>query len=72
MHTFNESFNAEQSGIITPVGYLNLGLATPCALYPNNIYIDPRVQLPLYKQDMTKYPKSYKVNKTDIIATNSK
>ena len=36
------------------------------------VYIDPKVQLPLLQQDLTKYPKSHKISKTDIIAAFSK
>ena len=36
------------------------------------VYIDPKVQLALLQQDLTKYPKSHKISKTDIIAAFSK
>ena len=32
------------------------------------VYIDPKVQPPLPKQDLTKHPKSHKTSQTDIIA----
>ena len=37
--------------------------------YTPMVYIDPKVQPPLLKQDLKKHTKSYKTSKTDIIAT---
>ena len=36
--------------------------------YTLTIYIDPKVQPPLPKQNMTKHPKSHQLNKTGIIS----
>ena len=36
------------------------------------VYVDPKVQLPLPKQNMAKHPKSHKTDQTDIIAIFSK
>ena len=32
--------------------------------YPHLVYIDPKVQLPLPKQDVKKHPKSHKTSQT--------
>ena len=81
MHIFNETFNAEQSVVVTPVNFPSLELATPSVLqsiagffinYTLTVYIDPKVQPLLPKQDLTKHPKIHKTSQTDIIATISK
>ena len=43
-----------------------------CVQYTPMVYIDPKVQPPLPKQDMTKHPKKHKTSQTNIIATISK
>ena len=40
--------------------------------YTPLVYVDPKVQPPLFKQDVTKHPRSYKTCQSDTIATFSK
>ena len=53
--------------VVAPVGFPSIDLA-PLVRYTLMVYTDPKVQLPLFNQDVTKQPKSLKTSQIDIIA----